>query len=130
MGYDYLTRERRRFSAAMILSVEVGIQRRTEGQMDFDFNFAFSAATAAVEEAAEVSRWADLLISSAILDESLRRFIRFQMRCNLDSSAIITNYLFLYMPPLLCQFSRFIVSNGDGIEELRFFEGGLGSATC
>lgn len=70
----------------MILSVEVGIQRKTEGQMDFDFNFAFSAATAA-----EVSRWADLLISSAILDENLRRFIHFQMPCNLDLSAIITN---------------------------------------
>lgn len=34
---NYLTRERRRFSAAMMWSVDVGIQRREEGQNDQRF---------------------------------------------------------------------------------------------
>lgn len=47
---SYLTRERSRFSASMIWSVEVGIHRRTEGHKDHFF--AGDVPVAAVADAA------------------------------------------------------------------------------
>ncbi|KAL6995774.1 hypothetical protein U1Q18_005910 [Sarracenia purpurea var. burkii] len=60
-GGRYLTKERRRFSAATMRSVEVGIQRRTEGHRDLVDDFV----TAVVVVAA-----ADELSSSAIVDDN------------------------------------------------------------
>lgn len=73
----YLRMERRRFSAAMMLSVEVGIQRRELGHKIFHLDFAaFVAADAATEEEEEEEDPSFVFeISSAILNRNRFKLI-------------------------------------------------------
>lgn len=75
----YLRMERRRFSAAMMLSVEVGIQRRELGHKIFHLDFAAFVAADAAAEAEEEEEEEDpsfvFEISSAILNRNRFKLI-------------------------------------------------------
>lgn len=73
----YLRMERRRFSAAMMLSVEVGIQRRELGHKIFHLDFAAFVAADAAAEAEEEEEDPSFVfeISPAILNRNRFKLI-------------------------------------------------------
>jgi hypothetical protein len=84
-----LTRERRRFSEAMMRSVEVGIQRRTVGHNDLDF--------ADVTVAAADDPISAFLISSVILfDHRMRAKLIWILDFLLLLQLSIYIYIYIY----------------------------------
>jgi hypothetical protein len=82
-----LTRERRRFSEAMMRSVEVGIQRRTVGHNDLDF--------ADVTVAAADDPISAFLISSVILFDHR---MRAKLIWILDFLLLLQLSIYIYIP--------------------------------